>query len=140
MMINSVINCINYMQRLKMSSHSFWPSYESQASPYSLRYLYAFAFKNDLFAKYLIKTIQTIQYVAVGMAAGPIGQIRGYLDPREKLERVRNRRLGIEIEITEIQRNQHEGQNSAAVFNVSDQKVIRLEFNPSKAQKNNPKS
>ena len=87
-----------------------------------------------------MKTTQTIQYVAVGMAAGPIGQIRGYLDPREKLERVRNRRLGIELEITEIQRNQHEGQNSAAVFNVSDQKVIHLEFNPSKAQKNNPKS
>jgi len=55
-------------------------------------------------------------YVAVGMAAGPISQLRGYVDPREKLQRVRSRRLGIEIEITEIQQNQHEGQSSAATL------------------------
>lgn len=59
------------------------------------------------------------------MAAGPISQLRGYVDPREKLQRVRSRRLGIEIEITEIQQNQHEGQSSAAVFNFHHLQPVR---------------
>ena len=59
--------------------------------------------------------METLQYVAVGMAAGPIGQLRGYLDPLAELSIVRNRRLGIEMEIAEIQRHQHEGQTSSDV-------------------------
>ena len=80
-----------------------------------------------------------IQYVAVGMAAGPIGQLRGYLDPREKLERVRDRRIGIEIEITQIQHNQHEGPSSTAVFKilsfVIDQLKIEFSRNEPKESK-----
>ncbi len=42
-------------------------------------------------------------YVAVGLAAGPIGLLCGYKDPREELNTVRNRRSGVEIEIAAIQ-------------------------------------
>ena len=41
------------------------------------------------------------------MAAGPIGQIRGYNDPQDELATIRNRRIGIEIEIGEIRQLQN---------------------------------
>ena len=44
-------------------------------------------------------------YVAIGMVIGPISHIRGYPDPRAELSGVRNRRAGIEIEISAIQQN-----------------------------------
>lgn len=42
-------------------------------------------------------------YVGVGMVLGPITHIRGYPDPRTELACVRNRRIGIEREISDIQ-------------------------------------
>ena len=42
-------------------------------------------------------------YLAVGLAAGPIGHIRGYRDPRVQLATIVNRRSGIGIEIAGIQ-------------------------------------
>lgn len=47
----------------------------------------------------------TTTYVAVGMVIGPISHIRGYPNPRVELASVRNRRSGIEIEISSIQQS-----------------------------------
>ncbi|EFX78429.1 hypothetical protein DAPPUDRAFT_105179 [Daphnia pulex] len=44
-------------------------------------------------------------YVGIGMVLGPINHIRGYPDPRTELAGVRNRRTGIQIEISSIQQN-----------------------------------
>lgn len=42
-------------------------------------------------------------YVGIGMVMGPISHIRGYPDPRTELAGVRNRRSGIESEISAIE-------------------------------------
>ena len=44
-------------------------------------------------------------YVGIGMVMGPINHIRGYPDPRTELIGVRNRRTGIQIEISAILQN-----------------------------------
>ena len=44
-------------------------------------------------------------YVGIGMVLGPINHIRGYPDPRTELAGVRNRRTGIQVEISTIQQN-----------------------------------
>jgi hypothetical protein len=56
---------------------------------------------------HLIGMVLLTIYVASGMAAAPVKQLRGYDDPREELARVVDRRSGVEIEVGEIRRMQH---------------------------------
>lgn len=44
-------------------------------------------------------------YVGIGLAAAPIGHLRGYRDPRQELGDVVNRRLGVELEIAGIRQS-----------------------------------
>ncbi|KAI9558303.1 hypothetical protein GHT06_015056 [Daphnia sinensis] len=63
-------------------------------------------------------------YVGIGMVLGPITHIRGYPDPRTELACVRNRRCGIEMEISAIQ--QTRVRMSPGVHQLPRTEAIRL--------------